>query len=102
MLRSLARFLSLAYPQHDRPPNPQFAQKRAFGADAGKTTRTPAGADDTVCSPLPTNARFGLDDGLSGTRIRSRFLAWVTSTEHYWVNLAKRQSQLRSQAVFHR
>ena len=64
---------------------------RAFGADDGKATRTPAGVDETVCSPLPTNATLGVDDGLSGTRIRSRFLAWVTSTEHYWVTLAKRE-----------
>ena len=67
---------------------------RAFGADDGKPTRTPAAWMISPCL-LPSHQKhaFGVDDD---PRISFPFpvpfSAWVTSAEHYWVTLAKHRS----------
>src|SRR5260370_31458701 len=64
---------------------------RAFGADDGEPTRTPAAWMISLVPPSPKNHPFGVDDGpCISFLFPVPFSAWVTSPERYWVALAKR------------
>jgi hypothetical protein len=62
---------------------------RAFGADDGKATRTPAAW--MILLALPTNQQqnaFGVHDALISIPFPILFPAWVTSAKRYWVSFA--------------